>query len=325
MNYIPVRKENYADSGGNVSTHDDVEDLDDQQFIVHGPSIHAAQPMHSEERNPRKSLKLIRGNWVEANANGLAQFQATRSQGTTKAGVDYEENFATIARIEAIRLLFGIASSRALLSMQWMSKVHFYNGNILKNPVFTQRPSNSDSQHFLQDVMKTDNFSRDAQGTPTQSAAQASISTAEGTVDLQDTAEAQGTDDAQGTAAAQGATDTPKSPNDYTSPNMRLKHLRNEGLLDLYALYREVRRHRSKLCLKAKQISQSKQTQKTVKNVQPVFKHHAFCKSQNRKKRRKKQRKKQRKKVSSVKLGRNKVECNLSEENNDQDDHTASL
>ncbi|GJV90963.1 putative RNA-directed DNA polymerase [Tanacetum coccineum] len=36
MNYIPVRKENYADSGGKVSTYDDVEDLDDQQFIVHG-------------------------------------------------------------------------------------------------------------------------------------------------------------------------------------------------------------------------------------------------------------------------------------------------
>ncbi|GJR46365.1 ribonuclease H-like domain-containing protein [Tanacetum coccineum] len=30
MNYIPVRKENYGDSGGNVSTYDEVEDLDDQ-------------------------------------------------------------------------------------------------------------------------------------------------------------------------------------------------------------------------------------------------------------------------------------------------------
>ncbi|GKG20849.1 hypothetical protein Tco_0380650, partial [Tanacetum coccineum] len=44
MNYIPVRKENYADSGDKVSTLDDVEDLDDQQFIVH-----TAQPMHPEE------------------------------------------------------------------------------------------------------------------------------------------------------------------------------------------------------------------------------------------------------------------------------------
>ncbi|GKA04076.1 putative ribonuclease H-like domain-containing protein [Tanacetum coccineum] len=58
MNYIPVRKENYADSGGNVSTHDDVDDLDDQQFIVHGPSIHAAQPMHSEERTADKEVSL---------------------------------------------------------------------------------------------------------------------------------------------------------------------------------------------------------------------------------------------------------------------------
>ncbi|GKA32904.1 uncharacterized mitochondrial protein-like protein [Tanacetum coccineum] len=58
MNYIPVRKENYAASEGNVSTHDDVEDLDDQQFIVHGPSIHAAQPMHSEERTADKEVSL---------------------------------------------------------------------------------------------------------------------------------------------------------------------------------------------------------------------------------------------------------------------------
>ncbi|GKA35831.1 putative ribonuclease H-like domain-containing protein, partial [Tanacetum coccineum] len=53
MNYIPVRKENYADSGEKVSTLDDVEDLDDQQFIVH-----TAQPMHSEERTAAKETPL---------------------------------------------------------------------------------------------------------------------------------------------------------------------------------------------------------------------------------------------------------------------------
>ncbi|GJS17236.1 ribonuclease H-like domain-containing protein [Tanacetum coccineum] len=58
MNYIPVRKENYADSGGNVSTHDDVDDLDDQQFIVHGPNIHAAQNKPSEERTADKEVPL---------------------------------------------------------------------------------------------------------------------------------------------------------------------------------------------------------------------------------------------------------------------------
>ncbi|GJR35945.1 zinc finger, CCHC-type containing protein [Tanacetum coccineum] len=43
---------------GNVSTYDDVEDLDDQQFIVHGPSINAAQNKHSEERIADKKFQL---------------------------------------------------------------------------------------------------------------------------------------------------------------------------------------------------------------------------------------------------------------------------
>ncbi|GJU54341.1 retrovirus-related pol polyprotein from transposon TNT 1-94 [Tanacetum coccineum] len=45
-----LSEENYADSGEQVSTYDDVEDLDNQQFIVHGPSINAVQNKHSEER-----------------------------------------------------------------------------------------------------------------------------------------------------------------------------------------------------------------------------------------------------------------------------------
>ncbi|GKA55457.1 putative RNA-directed DNA polymerase [Tanacetum coccineum] len=53
MNYIPVRKENYANSGDKVSTLGDVEDLDDQQFIVH-----TAQPMHPEERTAAKEVPL---------------------------------------------------------------------------------------------------------------------------------------------------------------------------------------------------------------------------------------------------------------------------
>ncbi|GKA45320.1 putative ribonuclease H-like domain-containing protein [Tanacetum coccineum] len=58
MNYIPVRKENYADSGGQATTYDDVEDLDDQQFIVHGPSINTVQSKHSEERTADKEVPL---------------------------------------------------------------------------------------------------------------------------------------------------------------------------------------------------------------------------------------------------------------------------
>ncbi|GKF89847.1 hypothetical protein Tco_0263810, partial [Tanacetum coccineum] len=184
---------------------------------------------------------------------------------------------------------------------------------------------------------------RDTQGTLDQSAAQASIpqgtagsqGTAEvhgtdnsqGTAEVQGIAEVQGTADFQGTAETQGAANIPKSPNDYTPTDASQTSGGDEGLLDLYALNREVRRLKKQTISQAKQIRKLKaKLKKLSKRVQPVVQHHAFwVESQNLKKqkrRRKKQRQKQRKKVSSVKLGRNKDESNLSEENNDQDDHT---
>ncbi|GJY26524.1 hypothetical protein Tco_0401250 [Tanacetum coccineum] len=58
MNYIPVRKENYADSGGQETACNDVEDFDDQQFIVHGPSINPVQNKRSEEHTADKEVPL---------------------------------------------------------------------------------------------------------------------------------------------------------------------------------------------------------------------------------------------------------------------------
>ncbi|GJY39625.1 hypothetical protein Tco_0425989 [Tanacetum coccineum] len=166
---------------------------------------------------------------------------------------------------------------------------------------------------------------RDAQGTPDQSAAQASISqgTAEvqGTDNSQGTAEVQGTADFQGTAETQGAANIPKSPNDYTPTDASQTSGGDEGLLDIYALNREVRRLKKQTLSQAKQIRKLKaKLKKLSKVVEPVVKHHAFwVESQNLKKQ-KRRRKKQRKKVSSVKLGRNNDEGNLSEEHHDQDD-----
>ncbi|GKC87615.1 hypothetical protein Tco_1148264 [Tanacetum coccineum] len=136
---------------------------------------------------------------------------------------------------------------------------------------------------------------------------------------------AQGTADFQGTAEAKGAADIPKSPNDYTPTDASQTSGGDEGLLDLYALNREVRRLKKQTISQAKQIHRLKVKLKKLSNgVKPVVEHHAlWVKRENLKKRRRKQRKKQRKKVSSVKLGRNKDESNLSEEDNDQDDHTA--
>ncbi|GJY96808.1 putative ribonuclease H-like domain-containing protein [Tanacetum coccineum] len=152
---------------------------------------------------------------------------------------------------------------------------------------------------------------RDAQGTPSQSAAHDS--------NIQGTAASQGTASLQGTAAI------PKSPNDYTPTDASQTSGGDEGLLDLYALNREVRRLKKQTLSQAKQILKLKaKLKKLSKFVQPVVKHHAlWVESQNLKKRRKRQRKKHKKKVSSVKLGRNKDEGTLSEEHYVQDDYTA--
>ncbi|GKE74574.1 hypothetical protein Tco_1536615, partial [Tanacetum coccineum] len=139
---------------------------------------------------------------------------------------------------------------------------------------------------------------------------------AHGTADFQGTAESQGTFGSAAIPQTQGAAAIPQSPNDYTPTDASQTSGGDEGLLDLYALNREVRKLKRQIISQAKQIHKLKaKLKKLSKGVQPLVKHHIlWVKSQKLKKRGKKQKKK----VSSVKLERNKDESNLSEENNDQ-------
>ncbi|GJW53451.1 putative ribonuclease H-like domain-containing protein [Tanacetum coccineum] len=186
----------------------------------------------------------------------------------------------------------------------------------------------AEEEHSTSPHSKAASSARDAQGTPSQSAAQASIS--QGTADVQGTDNSQGTASLQGTAASlgtarlQGTAAIPTSPNDYTPTDASQTSGGDEGLLDIYALNREVRRLKKQTLSQAKQIIKLKaKLKKLSKFVQPVVKHHAFwVESQNLKKQ-KRRRKKQRKKVSSVKMGRNKEEGTLSEEHYDQEEDTA--
>ncbi|GKB70125.1 hypothetical protein Tco_0931537 [Tanacetum coccineum] len=188
----------------------------------------------------------------------------------------------------------------------------------------------AEEEHSTSPHSRAASSARDAQGTPTQSAAQASISTAQdtagtqGTAPAQDTAEVQGTDNSQGTANLQGTAAIPKSPNDYTPTDASQTSGGDEGLLDLYALNREVRRLKKQTLAQAKLIRKLKAKLKNLsKVVAPVVKHHAFWVESQHLAKQKRRRKRQKKNMSSVKLGRNKEEGTLSEEHYVQDDYTA--
>ncbi|GKF34335.1 hypothetical protein Tco_0107535, partial [Tanacetum coccineum] len=135
-----------------------------------------------------------------------------------------------------------------------------------------------------------------------------------------------GTDTLQGTAAYQGTTSIPKSPNDYTPTDASQTSGGDEGLLDIYALNREVKRLKRQTLSQAKQIIKLKaKLKKLSKFVQPVVQHHAFWVENQNLKKQKRRRKKHKKKVSSVKLGRNKDEGTLSEEVNIEEKEASNV
>ncbi|GJS14345.1 putative ribonuclease H-like domain-containing protein, partial [Tanacetum coccineum] len=239
MNYIPVRKENYADSGDKVSTLGDVEDLDDQQFInydddiskdgifstnsfdaeeggvadynnmdstIDVPStptlrIHKIQSQKtnhkdqqtclfacflSQEEPKKVSQALADESWVEAMQEELLQFklqdvwvlcdlpEGKRVIGTKwvfrnkrdergtiiknkarlvaqgyrqEEGVDYDEVFAPVARIEAIRLFLAFASFMGFTVYQMDVKSAFLYGNITEEVYVKQPPGFEDPAH----------------------------------------------------------------------------------------------------------------------------------------------------------------------------------
>ncbi|GJT41141.1 hypothetical protein Tco_0941006 [Tanacetum coccineum] len=130
--------------------------------------------------------------------------------------------------------LAQLTFSKPLFSPQWKYLVHVllhclspkstsweqFGTNIASALALAAEEAHSTSPHS-----RAASSPRDAQGTPTQSAAQDSS--------------LQGTADFQGTAETQGAADIPQSPNDYTPTDASQTSGGDEGLLDLYALNRE--------------------------------------------------------------------------------------
>ncbi|GJT58733.1 copia protein [Tanacetum coccineum] len=76
----------------------------------------------SQEEPKRVTKSLSDSAWVETMQEELLQFKLQKGY-TQEEGIDYEEVFAPVARIEAIRLFLAYASLWDLWCTKWMSKV----------------------------------------------------------------------------------------------------------------------------------------------------------------------------------------------------------
>jgi len=70
-------------------------------------------------------------------------------------GIDYEETFAPIARMEAIRILVAFAAHMKIRLYQMDVKSAFLNGH-LKEEVYVMQPPSFESNEFPNHVFKLD-------------------------------------------------------------------------------------------------------------------------------------------------------------------------
>ncbi|WVZ63420.1 hypothetical protein U9M48_013054 [Paspalum notatum var. saurae] len=70
-----------------------------------------------------------------------------------KEGIDYEETFALVARLEAIRILLAVAASKGFKLQQMGVKTAFLNG-FIEEKVYVRQPPGFESAKFLEWVYK---------------------------------------------------------------------------------------------------------------------------------------------------------------------------
>ncbi|GJW32162.1 putative ribonuclease H-like domain-containing protein [Tanacetum coccineum] len=110
-----------------------------QLKIKTGQHVNTAIP----ENSPSIAKALSDSSWVEAIQEELLQFKLQQQV----EGIDYEEVFAHVARIKAIRLFLAYASFMGFLVYQMDVKSAFLYGTIEEEVYVTQPPGFKDHDH----------------------------------------------------------------------------------------------------------------------------------------------------------------------------------
>ncbi|XP_056859992.1 uncharacterized protein LOC130508478 [Raphanus sativus] len=98
--------------------------------------------------------KWIHKNKTDEEGNVIRNKSRLVGQGYTQIeGVDFDETFAPVARLESIRLLFGMACNLRIKLYQMDVKSAFLNG-VLQEEVYVEQPKGFEDPHFPDHVYK---------------------------------------------------------------------------------------------------------------------------------------------------------------------------
>ncbi|GJY76932.1 putative ribonuclease H-like domain-containing protein [Tanacetum coccineum] len=104
---------------------------------------------------PKKVIQALTDpSWIEAMQDELLQFKLQKVY-TQKEGIDYDEVFAPVARIEAIRLFLAYASFKDFIVYQMDAKSAFLYGKI-KEEVYGCQPPGFEDPEFHDRVYKVE-------------------------------------------------------------------------------------------------------------------------------------------------------------------------
>nr|GFB17055.1 hypothetical protein [Tanacetum cinerariifolium] len=109
----------------------------------------------SQEESKRVHQALKDPSWIEAMQEELLQFKMQKGH-TQEKGIDYEEVFAPVARIESIRLFLAYASFMGFMVYQIDVKSAFLYGTI-EEEVYVYQPPGFEDPDYIDKVYKVVN------------------------------------------------------------------------------------------------------------------------------------------------------------------------
>ncbi|GJV54512.1 putative ribonuclease H-like domain-containing protein [Tanacetum coccineum] len=115
------------------------------------------------QKDPKKVIHALKDlSWIEAMQEELLQFKLQQNKArlvaqgyTQEEGIDYDEVFAPVARIEAIRLFLAYASFKDFVVYQMDVKSAFLNGKI-EEEVYVCQPPGFENPDFPDRVYKVE-------------------------------------------------------------------------------------------------------------------------------------------------------------------------